>query len=143
MQHTRRKSRVLALQTLYACEMNNTQEFKSLLMQIAQEQKIGKRFLDYSIKLVENTFNSISKIDNIISKHAANWDIKRMTAIDRNILRMAISELLFFKEIPYKVVIDEAVELAKIYGTSDSGKFVNGVIDSIYKEISNENNNNL
>ena len=59
-----------------------------------------------------------------------------MTVIDRNILRMAVGELLFFKETPFKVVIDEAVEIAKIYGTEESWKFVNGVIDSIHKEMS-------
>ena len=61
-----------------------------------------------------------------------------MTAVDRNVLRMAVTELKYFPDVPSRVIIDEAVEIAKEYGTADSGRFVNGVIDSIYKKISPE-----
>jgi N utilization substance protein B len=73
-------------------------------------------------------------IDKSIQERAANWEMKRMAAIDRNIIRLAVAEMTFFTDVPVKVVIDEAVELAKTFGSSDSGKFVNGVIDSIHKK---------
>jgi N utilization substance protein B len=78
-------------------------------------------------------------IDECLTRHAANWELKRMAALDRNVLRLAVAELFFFTEIPFKVVIDEAVELAKIFGTDESGRFVNGILDSIHKDRSKEN----
>jgi N utilization substance protein B len=135
MQQNRRKSRELALQTLYACEVGNTAEVGGVLEGIMREQGGETGTHQYAKMLAEKTLSSIKEIDALLGQHAANWDLKRMTAIDRNILRMAVAELRFCTDVPFKVVIDEAVELAKQYGTDDSGKFVNGVIDSIHKEL--------
>jgi transcription antitermination protein NusB len=135
MNINRRKSRELALQALYACEAGNDDTFDNVLQTIADESASSKTISDYAKLLAEKTLKSKDEIDRLLSKHTANWDLKRMTVIDRNILRMAVSELLFFPETPFKVVIDEAVEIAKIYGTDESGKFVNGVIDSIHKDM--------
>jgi transcription antitermination protein NusB len=135
MNTNRRKARELALQTLYACEAGNDQNFRMVLEGISLESGSGASAEEYAIPLVDKALFAREEIDRMIVKHAANWDIKRMNAIDRNILRMAVAELLFFMDTPYKVVIDEAVEIAKQYGTDDSGKFVNGVIDSIRKEL--------
>jgi N utilization substance protein B len=135
MNINRRKSRELALQTLYACEVGKDVSFLPVFESIVDEAARGPSVSVYGRQLVEKTLEAKSEIDGLLAKHAANWDLKRMTVIDRNILRMAVAELLFFKDIPYKVVIDEAVELAKIYGTDESGKFVNGVVDSIHKEM--------
>jgi len=136
MNTNRRKSRELALQSLYACEIGNVDDYKPVIGSVAEETAQGHAVSDYARKLVEKVMNAKKEIDSLLIKHAANWDIKRMTVIDRNILRLAIGELLFFKETPFKVVIDEAVEIAKIYGTDESGKFVNGILDSIHKECS-------
>ena len=135
MQQNRRKSRELALQTLYACEVGNTTEVGSVLEGIMRDQESEAGAQQYAKLLVEKTLSSKKEIDVLLGQHAANWDLKRMTAIDRNILRMAVAELRYCTDVPFKVVIDEAVELAKQYGTDDSGKFVNGVIDSIHKEL--------
>ncbi|HUI93237.1 MAG TPA: transcription antitermination factor NusB [Chitinivibrionales bacterium] len=135
MQQNRRKSRELALQTLYACEVGNTAEFGSVLEGIVHDQGDDSGAKEYAGVLAGKTLSSIKEIDALLGQHAANWDLKRMTVIDRNILRMAVAELRFCADVPFKVVIDEAVELAKQYGTDDSGKFVNGVIDSIHKEM--------
>jgi transcription antitermination protein NusB len=135
MQQNRRKSRELALQTLYACEVGNTAEVGIVLEGIMRDQEIEAGAQQYAMMLAEKAVSSKKEIDTLLGQHAANWDLKRMTAIDRNILRMAVAELRFCTEVPFKVVIDEAVELAKQYGTDDSGKFVNGVIDSIHKEM--------
>jgi N utilization substance protein B len=135
MNTNRRKSRELALQSLYACEVGMTDEYKTNFASIAEETARSQIVTDYAAQLVGKVMHEKQPIDALLVKHAANWDLKRMTVIDRNILRLAVGELLFFKDTPYKVVIDEAVELAKIYGTDESGKFVNGILDSIHKEI--------
>jgi transcription antitermination protein NusB len=136
MNTNRRKSRELALQVLYACESGNEEEFEQVLGTFEQDSPGHESISGYAKKLVKKVLDARTQIDDMLSKHTANWDLKRMTVIDRNILRMAVGELLFFKETPFKVVIDEAVEIAKIYGTEESWKFVNGVIDSIHKEMS-------
>ena len=136
MQQNRRKSRELALQALYACEVGKTDELGGVLEGIMLEQGSEAGAREYAMLLAGKTLSSMKEIDALLGQHAANWDLKRMTAIDRNILRMAVAELWLCTDVPFKVVIDEAVELAKQYGTDDSGKFVNGVIDSIHKEMS-------
>ena len=136
MNTNRRKSRELALQVLYACESGNEEAFEQVLGTMGKDCSGNESIVGYAKKLVKKVLDAKVKIDELLSKHTANWDLKRMTVIDRNILRMAVGELLFFKETPFKVVIDEAVEIAKIYGTEESWKFVNGVIDSIHKEMS-------
>ena len=110
MQHSRRKSRELALQTLYACDVGDTTDFRRVLAGIAEEH--GGADDGYAAELVEKTLLYRNEIDVPLSTHAANWDLKRMTAIDRNILRMAVAELRAGGDVPYKVVIDEAVERA-------------------------------
>jgi transcription antitermination protein NusB len=138
MNTNRRKSRELALQALYACESGNDDSSDKVFATIADEAASSSAISDYAKQLVRKTTGSKDEIDALLIKHAANWDLKRMTVIDRNILRMAVCELLFFRDTPFKVVIDEAVEIAKIYGTDESGKFVNGVIDSIHKAMSED-----
>lgn len=131
----RHRSRELALQTLYACEIGTTLDWQSTLDRIAEDGALPQDVKKYAQELVHSTFDSLEQIDAIIGERAANWELKRMAAIDRNILRLAVSELKNYSQVPAKVVIDEAVELAKTYGTEDSGKFVNGIIDSIHKKM--------
>ncbi len=83
--------------------------------------------------LVAHTTAHLKEIDALLSRYATNWTLNRMAMVDRNILRLGTYELMFGDETPPKVVINEAVELAKQFGTADSGKFVNGVLDSIHK----------
>jgi len=87
-----------------------------------------KKFAD---QLVEGVTKNIKEIDAAISKYATNWQISRMAVVDRNILRLATFELLYLVDIPPKVSINEAVDIAKKYGDIDSGKFVNGILDKI------------
>lgn len=88
---------------------------------------------EYTESLVSGTLGKLATIDATIEKFAEHWDLKRMAIVDRNILRLASYEMLFLNEIPVKVAINEAVELAKRYGESDSSKFVNGILDKIAK----------
>jgi N utilization substance protein B len=131
--HSRHKARELALQTLYACEVGTTADWEEMLRHIGEGGSFTKDNVAYARDLVRETMAALGEIDASIARHAANWDLKRMAALDRNILRLAAAELFHFSDIPFKVVIDEAVELAKTYGAEDSGRFVNGVLDSIHK----------
>ena len=131
----RHRSRILALQTLYACEVGTAEEWQLMLERIAEGSSLSPVVRNYARELLAEVYDKTSRIDELIRKRAANWDIKRMAVIDRNILRLAATELLYFKTVPAKVVIDEAVELAKAFGAEDSGKFVNGIIDSIHKNM--------
>ena len=134
----RHRSRILALQTLYACEVGVTEEWRIMLDRIAEGSSLSPVIRNYARELLTVVYEQTTRIDAMIIQRAANWDIKRMAVIDRNILRLAITELLHFPQVPVKVVIDEAVELAKAFGAEDSGKFVNGIVDSIHKNTATE-----
>ena len=88
---------------------------------------------DFSGVLIDGVCKNREFIDEVITKYATNWQIQRMATIDRNILRLATFELLLGDNIPPKVSINEAIEMAKRYGDKDSGKFVNGILDKINK----------
>lgn len=97
--------------------------------------KINNSIREFATALVKGTLKNLQKIDAVISSYAENWELDRMAVIDRNIIRMASFELLYLEDIPPKVSINEAVDLAKRYGDVDSGKFVNGILDRISKEV--------
>jgi len=134
----RRASRELALRTLYAYDVDPGSSWSSMLVSIAENDQLptDPKVIKYAESLVEATVKNREAIDALIAGKAIHWELRRMAAVDRNVLRMATAELTYFREtVPFKVVIDEAVELAKTYGTDDSGKFVNGILDSIRKEL--------
>ena len=87
------------------------------------------------MQLVDQAQKNVKYLDELICKKSKNWEISRIALIDNIILRMAIAEMLFIEEVPLKVSIAEAIEIAKIFSTKDSGRFVNGILDSIYKDI--------
>jgi transcription antitermination factor NusB len=92
---------------------------------------------DFAETLLSGIGSKMSYLDSVISRFADNWQMQRMATIDRNVLRMACYEILFLEEIPPKVSINEAIEIAKKYGDKDSGKFVNGILDKVNKEREN------
>lgn len=85
-------------------------------------------------EIVEGVQKNLSEIDKLIQKYAPEWPIEQITTVDRNVLRLGIYELVFDENIPSKVAINEAIELAKTFGSEASGKFINGVLGAIYKE---------
>ncbi len=87
----------------------------------------------FANQLVEGTLSHLPQIDPLISQYAQHWDIKRMAVVDRNILRMGVFELLHMDEVPPKVAINEAIELAKRFGDAESALFINGILDAIHK----------
>jgi N utilization substance protein B len=132
----RHRSRELALSTLYACEVDPSAPWEQMLDSIAENDSLGPNVKKYAAKLVGAVVLNMASIDPVIAAKAANWEMRRMAAIDRNLLRLATAELVYFKDsVPFKVVIDEAVEIAKVYGTDDSGKFVNGILDSVRRDL--------
>ena len=98
-----------------------------------EEDKKEPEVREYTEKLVRGTLAKKAQIDPTIERFAENWEMQRMACVDRNILRLATYEILHVDEIPVKVAINEAVELAKRYGEQDSSKFVNGILDRIAK----------
>jgi N utilization substance protein B len=132
--HSHTPSRELALQALYALEIIKEGDIEGTIKSIAEIMELDTDCRPYAHHLAEQTLLEQTRIDELIQKHAANWELKRMAATDRNVLRLGVAELLV-GEVPFRVVIDEAVELAKSFGTDDSGKFVNGILDTIRKEI--------
>ncbi|MHB9154773.1 MAG: transcription antitermination factor NusB [Endomicrobiales bacterium] len=126
----RRQAREAALQMLYLCDICGfSQEdalngyFQSLPLQTLSQ--------DFARQLFTGTWDRKPQLDELISKYAENWAMDRMAVVDRNILRLAAYEFIGMPETPISVVIDEAVEIAKKYSTSDSSKFVNGILDKV------------
>lgn len=128
-------AREAALKYFYQCEVEKIYYFSAHLLsdhlehfQVDPESKV------YIGKLCKGVFDKFEEIDNTISKHSKNWSLHRMGVIDRIVLRMATWELLERKQ-PKKVVMNEAIELSKVYGTEHSGSFVNGILDAIAQEL--------
>ncbi|CAN5860221.1 hypothetical protein BH23ACT12_BH23ACT12_08010 [soil metagenome] len=125
----RRGSRKLALDVLYE------QEMRSLpTAEILQRYSDNPGFT-FAAELVKGVVAHASELDELISSHAKDWKIDRMPVIDRNLLRMALFEMLYLDDVPAPVAINEAVELAKIYSTEDSSRFVNGLLGSVSAEL--------
>jgi transcription antitermination protein NusB len=100
----------------------------------ARKRKRIDAAFTYARTLVEGAIEHQDEIDTLIRSQADNWRLERMPAVDRNILRLAIYEMLYEKDIPKLVVVDEAIELAKRFGSEQSGRFVNGLLDGLLKE---------
>lgn len=127
---TRRKSRELALQALYQGELAGKAGLTDFAEFCAHFQ-MPKKAMPYAELLLDGIREKGAEIDQLIRGSAENWRLERMSVIDRNILRLAVYELNFRDDVPNRVVINEAVELAKRYSTDDSGPFINGVLDGM------------
>lgn len=128
----RRKSRELALQILFQTEF--TPEVTIQDMASVFDKKIEASIMDYTMLLVKGVKLHKEKIDVRIQEASRHWKIDRMASVDRSILRIAVYEMLHAQEmIEPKIVINEAIEIAKVFGTQDSGSFVNGILDQIVR----------
>jgi transcription antitermination protein NusB len=129
----RRQAREYCLQALYlkdTCDMSVPRLF-SILSHDADS--FDEKTLAFAKELIENTLKNFENIDSIIEKRATNWSLKRMTPVDRSILRMATYEIIYTPKTPFAAVIDESIELAKKYSTDNSGSFINGVLEKIWQ----------
>ena len=128
----RTRSRELALQALYQVDVRGS-EFLEEARTFFSEEERDQGTREFALHLLRGTAEHLNEINDVIRQVAQNWDIERMAVIDRNVLRMATYELLFCPDIPPKVSINEAIELGKRYSTANSGAFINGVLDKIFK----------
>lgn len=126
-------AREYTLKILYQAEMTRRDIVAAAGKFWDEEDPPDDNVREFTRRLIEGVAANLAAIDAKISHYAANWQIKRMAVIDRNILRIGVYELLHTSDIPPKVTINEAVELAKKYGDLESGKFVNGILDKIHK----------
>jgi transcription antitermination protein NusB len=132
----RHLSRTVAMQTLYEWDFNNK---KSSLNELAKHniEQLAPGLEDPSFvnDLISGVEKNLVELDQTITETAPEWPLEQITIVDRNILRLGIYELVFAKEVPPKVAINEAVELGKTFGGESSGKFVNGVLGTLYKKL--------
>jgi transcription antitermination factor NusB len=130
----RRRARELAIQVLFHMEYNPGDPGESF-DRVCESFGPPKEVRAYSREVVLGVWEKKADLDRLIRKSSKNWRVERMTRVDRNILRIAIYEVVYRKDVPPKVSIDEAVELGKRYGTEESGAFINGILDHIYNEL--------
>lgn len=131
----RRQVRERVLQALYAYDASEDSVdhvLATLIRPTFEEDKTALRFAE---RLFLKTADARTEADVLIDKHIENWDLQRLAKTDRLVLWMAISELLYFEDIPPKVTLNEAVEVARAFGTDKSGAFVNGVLDAVLREL--------
>ena len=129
----RRKAREAVLKSLYAYETVGGDP-QSFFMSVMEEIKLEDRPAKFASDLYQIICTNMEKIDDEIIQHAQHWDISRVALIDKNIMRIAICELLYFPDIPSKVSINEAIEMAKKYSTDESAGFVNGILNAVFKQ---------
>tara|TARA_Y100000588_G_scaffold239835_1_gene253560 strand:+ start:3681 stop:4115 length:435 start_codon:yes stop_codon:yes gene_type:complete len=130
---TRRDTRILSLQIL--CEVDTVNhDVEIVLSQIRHDNQMSSKDDQFVCKLVNNVLENLQQLDNMIISYAPSWPINQMPVVDRNLLRMAIGEIEWVSSTPNKVVVNEAVEIAKIFGSDRSPSFVNGVLGSFLTE---------
>ena len=144
----RRRAREASLQLLYEIDLGqkDAEEIlsserlpwqRSLVTEMDPNEDPAQ-IEDFVRQIVEGVNRNVREIDRLIESHSTHWKISRMAIVDRNILRMAVFEILYCKDIPPSVSINEAIEIGKRYGTEESGAFINGVLDHIAKDLKKE-----
>ena len=134
----RQLGRAVALQSLYEWDFyDRSEDIKKIVERNLEEFAPGFAEKDFVMSLVEGVKEKSAELDLVIAKSAPEWPVNQLPVVDRNVLRLGLYELLFAdrKEVPPRVAINEAIELAKTYGGQNSGKFINGVLGTIYREI--------
>ncbi|MHB2153238.1 transcription antitermination factor NusB [Calditrichota bacterium GD2] len=135
---SRRKERELVFKVLFAHEFNPIPLSEQLEF-LAEDLENKKRITPYVRKLASLCIEKKDEFDGRIKPKLINWDFDRVAVTDRILLRMALAEFLYFEDIPPEVTIDEMIELGKKYGAPKSGRFINGILDAILKELKGEN----
>jgi N utilization substance protein B len=130
----RRQAREYALQILFQIDFTEKKVGRRELDEFWSDKKENREIREFAEELVKGTLEKLEDIDALIEKLAENWILGRMAAVDRNILRLAAFEILYRKDIPSAVTINEALEIAKKYSSSESAPFLNGVLDRLAKE---------
>lgn len=134
----RRKSRIIAFQAVYSWDVGSISEVDILDFNWISDEvrkNLAEDGLTYAKLLVSGTIEHIEEIDSMIKKHLISWDFERLNKVDLAILRISVYPLLFQKDLHPSIIIDEAIDIAKEFGDTDSYKFVNAVLDNIRKEL--------
>ena len=135
MKITRRRAREKAVVLLYQMDLLKKKPEEI----VENDQLVGKKFDEFSLKLINGVKDNLKEIDSIIRETVQNWSLDRIAVIDRNILRIAIYEMIYEDDIPLKVSVDEAIEIAKTLGQKpDTPKFINGVLGKFLNKISDD-----
>ena len=134
----KRKARIISLQMIYAQEFQGSDIETSLKYMLDPDDIPEDAVIIYSKHLCLLTIEHLKETDALIKKWSINWDIERIAIMDRLILRMSLSEMLYENEVPPKVSITEGVEIAKQFSTTESSSFINGILDAIYNDIVKE-----
>jgi N utilization substance protein B len=131
----RRRARELALQFLYQLDVNDAIDPTPFEGEFWAERSSDDEVKGFATTLVAGAKGRQEEIDRLIVQVAEHWELDRMAVVDRNILRLAIFELLDQADVPPKVAINEAIEIAKKFGTGESSRFINGILDRVHKEL--------
>jgi N utilization substance protein B len=130
----RHKARELALQVLFQWDIHHGTS--GWLNEFWQQNVVNPEARHFAETLIEGVIARVSELDALISRYAQNWTISRMAVIDRNVLRLAVYELLYLPDVPARVTLNEAIDLVKRFGDDQSGAFVNGILDRMLKDES-------
>ncbi len=130
----RRNSRELAMQALFYIDLGNEKPFEAYNL-FCVHSKPEEGINAFFEEIVEGTLKHKSEIDSIVEKFSNNWKLSRMSGIDRNIIRIAVYEMIYCDDIPSTVTINEAIDIGKKFGTKDSGAFINGILDAISQNL--------
>jgi N utilization substance protein B len=134
---SRRKSREVALQVLYLLEYQTT-DIEEAIAHFWREDELDSKTVQFTRELVEGTRGNVEKLDEYIDKSSEHWRLDRMALIDINVMRLAVYEFLYTPQTPRKVVINEALEIAKRFSSEESTQFVNGILDNVRKLLEEE-----
>ena len=129
----RRKAREIVLQALYESEFSDSPWEEILTDQTTRRSARGET-VEYARLLFAKTLENKEHLDTIIQSALENWEMGRVALVDKNILRLALCEILFFPDVPPKVIVNEAIEIAHKYSSADAGRFVNGILDRFLKQ---------
>ncbi len=136
----RRKGREAALQVLFAADLSGelrSETIEAYYAVVGQEFSLPRQARERSLELITGIARNLKSIDEVIERASRNWKVSRIASVDRNIIRVAVYELLFEPNTPNEVVIDEAIEIAKRFAGESSPAFVNGVLDRISRDVAN------
>ncbi len=135
----RRRGREYALQMLYAMDMNGYLP-DQVFAGFSAIQDLNRDAFYYARRLVDGVYGQLDEIDAVLQKYAEHWKIHRMAAVDRNLLRLSLYELMYLKEVPFPIVINEALEIIKEFSDQEGTSFLNGILDAARKEFRGSEN---
>ncbi|MDP6491445.1 MAG: transcription antitermination factor NusB [Kiritimatiellia bacterium] len=135
MGSTRRDAREWAVQLLFQMDLNNPKDMRPVFAHFWEDVDADDKARDYAERMVRGVMSRRGELDETIDTAVEHWDVKRLAVIDRNVIRLAVYEMLHCTDVPPVVSINEAVDIVKYFGTAESGGFVNGVLDRIRKGL--------